>query len=294
MLKKKKINSLCLGSANFGFNYGINKKEAINNKDLKKLLNYAGKNNISFNDTAINYKNTEKKIGIFNKYNFKIVTKLPLIPKKIVNVENWIINKIQESCYKLKTKSLYGLLIHDTKELRNKKRSKKIYQAFDYLLKKKIVKKIGLSVYDPIELDLFFKEYNYQIIQIPINIFDRRLISSGWGKKLFKKDVEIFARSIFLKGLLLRDADKIPKEFSRWNKKFINFEKFVKKKKINKVEACIRFVKSFKEVKKIILGVNNAEQLKENMIFSNKNKILFPTNLNINSGKILDPRKWKI
>ena len=159
---------------------------------------------------------------------------------------------------------------------------------------KKIVKKIGLSVYDPIELDLFFKEYNYQIIQIPINIFDRRLISSGWGKKLFKKDVEIFARSIFLKGLLLRDADKIPKEFSRWNKKFINFEKFVKKKKINKVEACIRFVKSFKEVKKIILGVNNAEQLKENMIFSNKNKILFPTNLNINSGKILDPRKWKI
>ena len=161
-------------------------------------------------------------------------------------------------------------------------------------MKKKIVKKIGLSVYDPKELDLFFKEYNYQIIQIPVNIFDRRLISSGWGKKLSKKDVEIFARSIFLKGLLLRDADKIPKEFSRWNKKFINFEKWVKKKKINKAEACIRFVKSFKEVKKIIFGVNNVEQLKENMVFSNKNKILFPTNLNINSGKILDPRKWKI
>jgi len=283
-----------LGSANFGSNYGINKKKALNNKDLKKLINYAGKNNISFIDTATSYKNSEKKIGIFNKYNFKVITKLPLIPKKIVNVENWIINKVQESCYRLKTKSLYGLLIHDTEEFKNKKRSKKIYQAFDYLLKKKIVKKIGLSIYDPIELDLFFKEYNYQIIQIPINIFDRRLISSGWGKKLFKKDIEIFARSIFLKGLLLRDADKIPKEFSRWNKKFINFEKLVKKKKISKAEACIRFVKSFKEVKKIIFGFNNIEQLKENIIFSNKNKILFPTNLNINSGKILDPRKWKV
>ena len=292
MLKKK--NFLCLGSANFDLNYGINKKKAINNKDLKKIINYAGKNNISFIDTATSYKNSEKKIGILNKYNFKVITKLPLIPKKIANVENWIINKVQESCYRLKTKSLYGLLIHDTKELKNKKRSKKIYQVFDYLLKKKIVKKIGLSVYNPKELDLFFKEYNYQIIQIPVNIFDRRLISSGWGKKLSKKDVEIFARSIFLKGLLLRDADKIPKEFSRWNKKFINFEKWVKKKKINKAEACIRFVKSFKEVKKIIFGVNNIEQLKENIIFSNKNKILFPTNLNINSGKILDPRKWKV
>ena len=114
------------------------------------------------------------------------------------------------------------------------------------------------------------------------------------GKKLFKKDIEIFARSIFLKGLFLRDTDKIPKEFSRWNKKFINFEKLVKKKKISKAEACIRFVKSFKEVKKIIFGFNNIKQLKENIIFSNKNKILFPTNLNINSGKILDPRKWKV
>ena len=294
MFKKKKINSICLGSANFGFDYGINKKNAINKKELKKLLDYAGKNNISFIDTAISYKNSEKKIGFFNKYNFKIITKLPQIPKKIINVESWIINKVQASCHRLKINNLYGVLIHDTKELKNKKKSKKIYKAFDYLIKNKIVKKVGLSIYDPKELDLFFKEYNYQIIQIPVNIFDRRLISSGWGKKLSKKDVEIFARSIFLKGLLLRDADKIPKEFSRWNKKFINFEKWVKKKKINKAEACIRFVKSFKEVKKIIFGVNNIEQLKENIIFSNKNKILFPTNLNINSGKILDPRKWKV
>ena len=60
MLKKKK-NSLCLGSANFGFNYGINKKEAINKKDLKRLLNYAAKNNISFIDTAIIIRILKKK-----------------------------------------------------------------------------------------------------------------------------------------------------------------------------------------------------------------------------------------
>lgn len=294
MLKKKKVNPICLGSANFGLDYGINKKNAINKKELKKLLDYAGKNNISFIDTAISYKNSEKKIGFFNKYNFKIITKLPQIPKKIINVESWIINKIQNSCYRLKTNNLYGVLIHDTKELKNKKRSKRIYKAFDYLIKKKIVKKVGLSIYDPKELNLFFKKYNYQIVQTPINIFDRRLISSGWGKKLLKKNVEIFARSIFLKGLLLRDADKIPKEFLKWNKKFISLEKWTKKKNISKAEACIRFVKSFKEIKKIILGVHNVEQLKENMVFFKKRKLTIPINLNINSGKILNPKKWKI
>ena len=137
MFKKKKINPICLGSANFGFDYGINKKKAINKKDLKKLFNYVGKNNISFIDTAINYKDSEKKIGLFNKYDFKIITKLPPIPKKIINIENWIINRIQDSCNRLKTNNLYGVLIHNTKELKKKERSKKIYKAFDFLLKKK-------------------------------------------------------------------------------------------------------------------------------------------------------------
>lgn len=294
MINKKKISTICLGSANFGFSYGINKKKAIKNKDITKILEYANKENINFIDTAVNYKNSEKKIGLINKYNLKIITKLPKIPKKIINVEKWIINKIKKSCIKLKINNLYGVLVHDTTELKNKMRSKKIYKAFDYLLKNKIVKKIGLSIYDPNELNLFFKKYDYQIIQAPLNIFDRRLISSGWGQKLLKKDVEIFARSVFLKGLLLRDVDKIPKHFLKWNQKFIDFDKWVKKKNISKVEACIRFIKSFKEIKKIIVGINDLEQLKKNVIYLKKSKLSAPKNLSVSSGLILNPRKWKI
>jgi aryl-alcohol dehydrogenase-like predicted oxidoreductase len=294
MINQEKISSVCLGSANFGTGYGINKKRAIKKKEIEIILNYAKRNNINFLDTAINYKNSEKTIGLINKYNFKIITKLPKIPKKIINVEKWIINKVIKSCKKLKVKNLYGILVHYTSELEDKKKSKKIYRAFDYLLKKKIVKKIGLSIYDPRELDLFFKEYDYQIVQAPVNIFDRRLISSGWGKKLSKKKIEIFARSIFLKGLLLRDLKKIPEHFSEWNKNFIEFEKWTVKEKISKVEACIRFTNSFKEIKKIILGVNNLGQLKENLNFLKKKKLIVPKSLNINSGLILNPRKWKL
>ena len=294
MINRKKINKICLGTANFGTSYSINKKKSVKKKEIKKIFDYAKKNNIKFLDTAINYKNSEKTIGLINKHNFKIITKLPKIPKKITNVEKWVINKITQSCKKLKIKNLYGVLIHYTSELEDKKKSKEIYKAFDYLLSKKVVKKIGLSIYDPRELDLFFKEYDFQIVQAPINIFDRRLMLSGWKKKLLKKEVEIFARSIFLKGFLLRDSNKIPKHFSRWNKKFINFEKWTIKEKISKVEACIRFTNSFKGIKKIILGVNNLEQLKQNVKFLKKKKLVVPKNLNIESGMILNPRKWKI
>jgi|TARA_B110000027_G_scaffold132664_1_gene159331 aryl-alcohol dehydrogenase-like predicted oxidoreductase len=294
MIDQEKINKICLGTANFGSSYGINKKKAIKKKEIKKIFDYAIKNNINFLDTAINYKNSEKIIGLINKHKFKIVTKLPKIPKKITNIEKWVINQIIKSCKRLKVKNLYGLLIHYTSELVDKKKSKEIYRAFDYLLSKKLVKKIGLSIYEPRELDLYFKEYDYQIVQAPINIFDKRLITSGWKERLLKKEIEIFARSIFLKGLLLRDSNKIPKNFSRWDKKFLNFEKWTIKEKISKVEACIRFTDSFKGIKKIILGINNLEHLKQNISFLKKKKLIFPKNLNIASGKILNPRKWKI
>lgn len=293
-MKQKKINSICLGAANFGSKYGINGKRGIKNNQLGKILNYASKNNIHFVDTAINYNDSEKKIGLVKRYNLKIITKLPKIPKKIINVDKWIVNKISGSCKRLKTKNLYGVLIHDTAELKNRKKLEKIHKAFDFLLKKKIVKKVGLSIYDPNELNLFFEKYNYKIIQAPINIFDRRLILSGWGKKLIKKKVEIFARSVFLKGLLLRDLDKIPKDFKKWKKNFSNFEQWTRKEKISKAEACIRYVKSLKEVKKIILGVSSPKQLRENISFIKKKGLIAPKNLNIPSGKIIDPRKWKI
>ena len=294
MINRKKISNICLGSANFGSSYGINKKKAVKIKEIKKIFNYSKKNNINFLDTAINYQNSEKRIGLINKHNFKIITKLPKVPKRIINIEKWVIREIIKSCKRLKIKNLYGLLIHYTSELKDKKKSKEIYKAFNYLLKKKIVKKIGLSIYEPKELDLFFKEYDYQIVQAPINIFDRRLITSGWKKKLLKKNVEIFARSVFLKGLLLRGSNEVPKYFLKWNKKFIKFEEWLIKEKISKVEACIRFVNSIKGVKKIILGVNNLEHFRENLIFFKKNKLIIPKNLSINSGIILNPRKWKI
>jgi|TARA_B110000027_G_scaffold34276_1_gene37927 aryl-alcohol dehydrogenase-like predicted oxidoreductase len=294
MINRKKISKVCLGTANFGSSYGINKKKAVTKKEIIKIFDYSKKKNIIFLDTAINYTNSEKKIGLISTHNFKIITKLPQIPKKIVNIEKWVINKILKSCKRLKIKNLYGILIHYSSELEDKKKSKEIYKAFDYLLRKKLVKKIGLSIYEPRELDLFFKEYNYQIVQAPINIFDRRLKSSGWEKKLLKNKVEIFARSVFLKGLLLRNSKKIPKHFSKWNKNFSKFEKWTIKKKISKVEACIRFVDSMKGIKKIILGVNNLVHLKENLDFLRKKKLVIPQDLSINSGIILNPRKWKI
>ena len=65
------------------------------------------------------------------------------------------------SCKNLKVKSLYGLLIHDTSEL-NDKKSEQIFKAFKYLIKNKIIKKVGLSIIKE-ELDLYINQFNFKM-----------------------------------------------------------------------------------------------------------------------------------
>ena len=42
-----------------------------------------------------------------------------------------------------------------------------------------LVRKIGVSVYDSDQIDHLLSEYDIDIVQLPINILDQRLINSG-------------------------------------------------------------------------------------------------------------------
>ena len=287
------FNKICIGSANFGMEYGLNKKSPLLKKDIKEIFEFLKKENTIYIDTAANYKNSEIIIGKYSTKKFKIITKIKKIPKGVKDLEKWLKNEIYISCKKLRVNKIYGLLVHDTQDLKNKKKAKKIYKTFDILKKSKIIEKIGLSIYNPNELDLYLKNYNFEIVQAPLNIFDRRIINSGWLKKINEKGIEFFARSIFLQGLLIKDINKIDKFFSPYKKKFEKFEIWTQKLNISKVEACIRFVNSYREVDKVIVGINNKMHFFENYKFLKKDKLIVPNSLEIKSGKILNPKLWK-
>ncbi len=292
MYSIKKEQKLCIGTANFGFNYGLNKKKSLRIDNIKKILLHAKKNKIKYLDTAISYKSAEKKIGESNIKNFKIISKIHRVPKRVKKIDKWIIEKVKTSCKNLKIKSLYGLLLHDTNELKDKKKSKKIFKAFDYLIKKKIVKKVGLSIYDKEELNLHLKKFNFKIVQLPINIFDHRISNSHWLDYLKKRRIQIFARSVFLKGLLLKDKSKINRKFKKWKKNFENFDNWTKIKNISKEEACIRYIKNFNQIDKIIVGVNNKDQLNKNLINVCKKGINIPKKFKVNDENLLNPKNW--
>ena len=73
------IKKICLGTANFGSNYGY-KNDKLNKEDLKKIIYKAKKENIKFFDTAFSYKDSEKNLGKFANKSFEIITKIPKVP----------------------------------------------------------------------------------------------------------------------------------------------------------------------------------------------------------------------
>ena len=71
---------LTIGTVQFGMKYGLRKKK-IQTKEIIKIKKTIKNNNIIYLDTSINYGDSEKKIGLLNIGDKKIITKI-LLPKK--------------------------------------------------------------------------------------------------------------------------------------------------------------------------------------------------------------------
>ena len=169
------MSKLALGTAQFGLDYGIaNESGKIKILDAKNILEFARVSKIDLIDTAIGYGDSEKVIGEIGAQEFKIVSKLPPFTENLLDIDLWLKNNVQSSLKRLGVKFLYGLLLHRPGDLRGDM-GKKLIKALKKIQSQGLIKKIGLSIYDPRELDEFINLIEPDIIQAPLNIIDRRL-----------------------------------------------------------------------------------------------------------------------
>jgi len=286
-----KTNKLSIGTAQFGFNYGItNLSGKVPLLQIKKILNFSRRNQILNIDTAIDYKKSETELGKCRLEKFKITTKIPPIPKKQKNIYKWIKNKIEYSLKKLNLNKIYAVLLHKPSQL-NTNNGEDIYKALLQLKKEKYFTKFGVSVYSVGELNNILKKYKINIVNIPLSIANKSFLKKNYLKKLKNNNIEIHVRSIFLQGLLVNyKLSKV--NFLLKENFFQKYDKWLKKNRISPVYACINFVKEIKEIDKIIVGIDNFNQLKDiHYEFNTKKKINYP-NFNFKK-KISNPQFWK-
>jgi hypothetical protein len=285
---------LAIGTAQFGLPYGVaNKSGQMSTKEGKLLLNAAKRFGVNTLDTAIAYGVSEKRLGEIGVTSWRIISKLPAVPdpKNCFNKKKWIFEEINQSINRLKVDSLYGLLLHRPQQLLEDG-GDEIYSVLQQLKADGLVHKIGVSIYEPSELDALYKSYKFDIVQSPFNIFDRRLLSSGWLSKLHKDNVEVHVRSVFLQGLLLMKKEEIPCKFNRWSSVFDSWYKFLDDQSLSPLEVCLKYTLSFSEISNVIVGLDNLAQLHQVIEASKGLTTLLPNDFQLNNSDLINPSSW--
>ena len=188
--------------------------------------------------------------------------------------------------------SLQGLLVHNPTALLSEQ-GKDIYS---YLLKAKEIykiKKIGISAHHFCEIKPIIKKFKIDIVQLPFNFFDQRAIKNKLFNYLKSNKIEIHARSIFLQGLLLYSTNELPEQFLKWKSLFNKFDIFVKKYNISKLEACINYVNSFKEIDKFVVGIRETQELEKILSIKIKKLGQLSPDFGSNDLSLIDPSNWK-
>ena len=203
------IQRMVLGTAQLGSKYGIaNRGEAPTGNNALQILRTAWEVGIRYVDTAPGY-GSEAIIGEFIRAegvqdDIRILTKIPSL-RSVKEWKDFVQDSIEASFKSLCAERIEVLFFHDPKD------ALLLFTHADFfkeLLGSFPIKALGVSVYEPKEVQRMNGCGFDLAIQFPFNVLDRRFERNAIlvGKR--------FGRSVFLQGLLagasLREEAPIP------------------------------------------------------------------------------------
>lgn len=283
---------IVLGTAQFGMPYGIaNRMGTVDRIELRKILELAWREGVDTLDTAIAYGESERRLGESGVRQWRIVSKLPAVPASEPDVEAWVRRSIADSLRLTGVPSLYGMLLHQPSQLLQPM-GNALYSALLEAKDRGEVSKIGVSIYAPEDLEALGSRFTFDLVQGPMNIFDRRLRTSGWLSKLHAGGVEIHIRSIFLQGLLLMEPAKRPARFNAWKQLWDGWDGWLDEQSLTPMQACVGFGVSQHDVDGIVVGVDSLQQLQGILLSSKGVPVLPPDHLQSNDPDLINPSRW--
>ena len=290
----KTHNKLILGTVQFGLDYGVNNH--IGKPDctkVKEILDFAYNNNIRILDTAEAYGDAHERIGAYHcgvNNRFKVITKFS--PSQI-DLPKDIIKRVKMNLRTLGVKSLYGYMFHSYEDFKHYFSS---FEADLGLLKNQgIINKIGVSLHSNQELEDVLKFENIDLIQLPFNLLDNSFQRKTVLNKAKEKGVEIHTRSVFLQGLFFKDIDKIKGNPQQIIPEILELRKLTSGM-LGIADIALNYVCRQTFIDKVLVGVDNIDQLKLNLLSLDKNLseniVRSIENIEVKDKILLNPSKW--
>ncbi len=285
-----------LGTVQFGMLYGrFNRVGMPFQQDVFRILERAAELGLSCIDSAHSYGNSEAVLGQCSDAlrPFSVITKTPRFPEGRISGESgqMLREAFETSLLRMRLPAVDGLLIHHAPNLLADG-GEVLYREMVRLKNEGFVKRIGVSAYSGDTVEQIHHEFPLDFVQLPVNLVDRRLIESGSLYRIAKAGIKIHARSAFLQGLLLADADSLPVQFKPAAQTLKTFHTACRSTGVRPAHAALHYLLGISEIEKIIIGVESLSQLEE--LFSN-----FPDKIEMNYEEfkvyrpdILNPVLW--
>lgn len=284
---------MILGTVQLGLEYGIgNTAGKPSDENAFALLDYAYHNGVSILDTAQAYGDSEKIIGRYHERmgnHFQICTKLPVEMSNITVQE-----AIQKSMNHLSVPVIDTCYLHRFEQCNNEQIILELQKAKE----QKIITRIGISIYEPKELEYILKHFKgiIDVIQLPFNV----VVKGYWSEELLENAHDVFtlyARSIFLQGLLLMPPDHPKVKAVQGEVTLRQLNDLALELGTDVKSLAWNFIQYHPFIDDFLVGCETIEQIKENIIFNQMedkdyyNKLQSVT-FTINE-QMIDPRRWQ-
>lgn len=286
-------NRLALGTVQFGLAYGVANQAGrqVSRDEAAAILDLAWSSGMDTLDTAIAYGESEQRLGEIGVERWQIVSKLPAMPAACPDVSDWMHKAVADVLKRLGKAHLRGLLLHRPQELLEQN-GQALYDALGSLKQCGLVEKVGISIYDPQELDVLMPRYRFDLVQAPFNVLDRRMITSNWLAMLKQSGTEVHVRSVFLQGLLLMNASNRPPRFKKWDKLWDTWHQWLADSRLSPLQASLGFALAQAGIDRVIVGVDTVHQLEGILSAANAPMPSLPDELNCEDIDLINPSRW--
>jgi aryl-alcohol dehydrogenase-like predicted oxidoreductase len=256
------LAKLSLGTAQFGFDYGIsNRCGAVSDECLGKILSKAEDAGINMLDTAPEYGNAERRLGAYGMQKWKVGSKVPSLPGGDVFVRDLVLKSIERTLSHLQISQLDSYIVHRATDLLGDS-GDFLFETLRQLKEEGTVEKIGASTYNVTEIESILNRYDLDLFQTPFNVFDQAMIRTPKLKTLKSKNTEVHARSVFLQGLLLLNESDRPKYFGKWDSLWRRYDQWLTDNEVSAFEANLSFVCN-QQFDRMVVGVDSFEQFSQ-------------------------------
>ncbi len=293
-------SKLVLGTAQLGMDYGAANKTG--QPPLEKscaIVKAAWDNGVRYFDTARSYGSAESVLGkVFDNLGIRnkvfIISKIPGEISR--TTEARVLNGIEESLRELKVNRLYGLFLHDPKNLLSwNSQAEKIIKK---IKKTGMAERIGVSVYTYNDALKVLRSDAFDMVQMPFNIFDQSFSREGVSALARKKRKLVFVRSIFLQGLLLMDASQLKGRFRRFAEYLAKRDNLCREFGLNRKELAIGYVKKRAGGAHIIFGAETSRQVIDTVDIFSRITLedaavkSIEEELSVEDERLINPSKW--